>query len=215
MTDLLSYLSTKYEPTSSVSECFSGKEATSAEGIMQYFEPSYSEASKVSGDIFSSPEEGGSINDDASFLPISRGPIELSFPEKIESQQEQKPVYSDQIENVRTDKTTENLDPMRYVDLQLEVLRQLAGKNDRFLDSIPFDPRYKPMREAADQIRRQDRDSFRNAERNVKDALDREAGYLGMSGGRVTARYGDPDYRRQESVADRYKELEDLRRHFR
>ena len=96
-----------------------------------------------------------------------------------------------------------SLDPLRYVDLQLEVLKQLARNNDRFLDSIPNDSRYSGMRQAATQIRQQDRGTFEMAERNVRDALDRERGHLQPG-----------DDRRSQAIEDRYQQLEEYRRRF-
>jgi hypothetical protein len=209
MSDLLTHLHKEFKPSSTVEECFSSKNASSVEGIMQYFDNSFNSASQVSGDMYSSP----SPSETPGFIMKSdkRDPRDYcnELFELPESPQEAVPVR-----NAR-ETVTENLDPMRYVDLQLEVLRQLSGKNDRYLDSIAYDPRYKPIRDAAEQIRRQDRDTYRQAERNVKDALDQEARFAGMSGERVSARYGDDNYKRQEMIADRYKQLSDFRRNFR
>jgi hypothetical protein len=208
MTDIFSHLQKEFKPSSAVDECFSSKNTSSTERLMQYFEPSFNVASAVSGDIYSSP----SLDSPSMGFKMRPDKIEESLyeiAEPPESPQEAVPVR-----NAR-ETTTENLDPMRYVDLQLEVLRQLSRKNDRYLDSIPYDPRYKPIRDAAEQIRRQDRDTYRQAERNVKDALDQEARFAGMSGERVSAQYGDDNYKRQEMIADRYKQLSDFRRNFR
>ena len=200
MSDLLSYLQKECKPQNSIQTCFDKTNASSVRNLMQFFEPSHNEGSKLLDGLLSSPTEGVIPSDFK-----SRG----KFVESDEIEVENKPVRNNR------EQFTENLDPLRYVDLQLEVLKQLSRKNDRFLDSIPFDPRYKPMHDAANQIRQQDRDTFRKSERNVKDALDREARYAGMSGERVTARHGDANFRRQEDIAQRYRQLEDFRRSFR
>jgi hypothetical protein len=103
------------------------------------------------------------------------------------------------------------MDPLRYVDLQIEVCRQLARKNDRYLDSLPSGARYQHIRDSAEVIREQDRNTFIQAERNVRGALDQEARFAGMTGERVTARPGDENYQRQEMVADRYRQLAEIK----
>ena len=95
------------------------------------------------------------------------------------------------------------MDPLRYVDLQLEICHQLARNNDRYLSSLPNDSRYNGMRQAAAQIQQQDRETFEMASRNAKDALERERAYLGPG-----------DDRRRQAVEDRFQQLEEFRRAF-
>jgi hypothetical protein len=95
------------------------------------------------------------------------------------------------------------MDPLRYVDLQLEVLNQLSRNNDRFLNSIPNDAQYSGMRQAAVQVRDQDRQSFARAEHNVRDALERERGHLQPG-----------DDRRRQAIDERFRELDEYRRRF-
>jgi hypothetical protein len=229
MFDLQSFTKEGFKAANSAVECFGQKDASSAKTLMRFFEPAFSAGSQVSGDMFSSPAER---EPNGKLKPGEFHSAEFPFPEPAPAEQENKPHYNyngvhgtreigNAITNTRdeatenTDEITENLDPLRYVDLQLEILKQLARNNDRYLDSVPFDPRYKPMRDAAEQIRRQDRETFRISERKVRDGLDTEARYAGMSGSRITARYGDPNYVRQQAIADRYKQLEEYSRQFR
>jgi len=200
--------SLKFAPSSSAQEVFEKKDATSVKNLMQYFEPSHASGSQISGDMFSSPSPPA-VMVGAEMEAEKLEPARFTYPEPEESEQKQVPSY-----NQRED-VTENLDPLRYIDLQLEILKQLSQNNDRYLNSVPFDPRYKLMRDAAEQIRRQDRDTFRTSERRVKDGLDSEARHAGMSGGRVTARHGDSNFVRQQAIADRYRQLEQYVRQFR
>ena len=96
------------------------------------------------------------------------------------------------------------MDPLRYVDLQMEVCHQLARRNDSFLNSMPNNSRYNELRQAAAQIQEQDRRTFEQATRNIKDTLERQLSYLRQA----------PNPARQRAIEERLQKLEEYRQAF-
>jgi hypothetical protein len=95
------------------------------------------------------------------------------------------------------------MDPLRYVDLQLAVLEGLVEAKKSRIKNAPFDPKNKALQDSRAFSARTDEQSFKNAERNVKDALDKEA--------RNTGLYGPG---RQSMLDDRYRQLAQFQRDF-
>jgi len=89
------------------------------------------------------------------------------------------------------------MDPLRYIDLQLEICRQLARNtgNLRFPTSNP------QFQKSQEQIRRQDRETFETAAKRVSNGLENERRYLEPG--------NEP---RRRAIEERARQLEEYRR---